>query len=215
MTKKTKCLKTTVAVLSVVLVMCLTVAGTLAWLFDETTPVVNTFSPSDIGLTLQETTGDTYKMVPGVDRDKNPTVTVSGDVDTYVFVKIVEAGSVTVVETVDGTEVETTYTFDDFLTYAIADGWTVLEGTFDTNDSTNGNETVVIHRTVAADATNKSFSVLAGDKVTTNTGVTKQMMNAYTDNSIKLTFTAYAIQKDGFENNVTGAWTAAQGLQNS
>lgn len=198
--KKNKTLKVLVAALSVVLVVCLSVAGTLAYLQVKTSEVVNTFAPSNIDLKLEETTGSTYKMVPGVAMDKNPTVTVSGDVDAYVFVKIDEAGSVTV----SGTE----YTLDDFLTYAIAAGWTILEEKPDSN----GNETIVIYRDVAANATEKTFSVLEGDKVTTNAGVTKQMMNAYTDGSIKLTFTAYAIQKAGFAD-VAAAWTAAQSQQ--
>lgn len=197
--KKNKTLKVLVAALSVVLVVCLSVAGTLAYLQVKTSEVVNTFAPSNIDLKLEETTGSTYKMVPGVAMDKNPTVTVSGDVDAYVFVKIDEAGSVTV----SGTE----YTLDDFLTYAIAAGWTILEEKPDSN----GNETIVIYRDVAANATEKTFSVLEGDKVTTNAGVTKQMMNAYTDGSIKLTFTAYAIQKAGFADNLAGAWAEAQG----
>ena len=203
--KRRSTLKKLIAVLSVILVMLVGVAGTLSYLQVQKGPVVNTFAPSNIDLTLEETTGSTYKMVPGVAMDKNPTVTVSGDVDAYVFVKIDEAGSVTV----SGTE----YTLDDFLTYAIAAGWTVHTGTVDTNDSASGNETVVIYREVKVADTTKTFSVLADNKVSTNAGVTKQMMNAYTDGSIKLTFTAYAIQKAGFEGKIAKAWAAAQGLQ--
>lgn len=203
--KRRSTLKKMIAVLSVILVMLVGVAGTLSYLQMQTDSVVNTFAPSNIDLKLVETTGSTYKMVPGVAMDKNPTVTVSGDVDAYVFVKIDEAGSVTV----SGTE----YTLDDFLTYAIAAGWTVHAGTVDTNDSTSGNETVVIYREVKVADTTKTFSVLADNKVSTNAGVTKQMMNAYTDGSIKLTFTAYAIQKAGFEGKIAEAWAAVQGLQ--
>lgn len=200
---KRSTLKKMIAALSVVLVMLIGVAGTLAYLQMQTESVVNTFAPSNIDLDLYETKdgsqvkANTYKMVPGVAMEKDPTVTVSGDVDAYVFVEIVETGSVTV----DGT----TYTFDDFLTYAIATGWTVH-----TEESNAGNETVVVYREVKVADTTKTFSVLAGDEVTTNTSVTKQMMNAYTDGSIKLTFTAYAIQKAGFEGKIAEAWTAAQ-----
>lgn len=197
--KKSKTFKALVAVLGVVMIVCATIAGTLAYLKVTTDPVVNTFAPSNIGLTLTETT-TTYKMVPGVEIAKDPKVTVSGDVDAYVFVKIVENGKVTV----NGTE----YCLDDFLSYAIADGWTVLSGTVDVNDATNGNEEIVIYREVGANDTVKSFSVLAGDKVTTNSGVTKEMMDAYKDGSIKLTFTAYAIQKDGFDTPAA-AWAEA------
>ena len=208
--KKTKTLKTLVVVLSVILLMCLTVAGTLAYLQVQTGSVQNTFAPSNIDLTLTETTGSTYKMVPGVAMDKNPTVTVSGDVDAYVFVKIVEAGSVTVDDT--------TYTFDDFLSYAIDSGWTLLTGveglgdklTTDGKIDTDANDTYVIYREVKVSDSTKTFSVLADNKVTTNASVTKQMMNAYTDESIKLTFTAYAIQMadGGAENN--GNFTPAE-----
>ena len=123
---KRKSLRVLAVMLSVVLTICLSVAGTLAYLQMKTESVENTFSPSNIGLTLTETT-ETYKMVPGVDIEKDPKVTVVGDVNAYVFVKIVEAGTVTVGET--------TYTFDDFLSYTIASGWTVLVGTDDTDDS--------------------------------------------------------------------------------
>lgn len=199
-TRKTKTLKTLVVVLSVILLMCLTVAGTLAYLQVQTGSVQNTFAPSDIGLTLTETTGSTYKMVPGVAMDKNPTVTVSGDVDAYVFVEIVENGAVTV----EGV----TYSFDDFLSYAIDAKWTVLQETTDDK----GNETIVVYRTVAANAAaaDKTASVISGNKVTTNTSVTKQMMNACANDTIKLTFAAYAIQMaDGGADN-DGNFTPAE-----
>ena len=190
------------AIIALSLVLSCMVGVTVAWLSVKTNTVTNTFSPSDITLELDETTTE-YQMVPGVDIAKDPTVTVGGDVDAYVFVKIVESGSVTVDQTV--------YTFDDFLSYVIADGWTVLEGTDDANDTTNGNETVVICRKVAITDTNKTFSILANNKVTTNTSVTKQMMNAYKDGSIKLTFTAYAIQQAGFDTPAA-AWAEASKL---
>ena len=202
--KKSKVILT---IISLVLVVAMSVAGTLAYLKVSSGPVTNTFSPSNIGLTLDETT-NTYKMIPGVEMKKDPKVTVSGDVDAHVFVEVVETGSVTVA----GTE----YTLDDFLTYAIADGWTVHSGVVDTNDSTNGNETVVLYREVKADAATKTFYVLkAGTKaenangaVTTNATVTKAMMDACTANTFKLTFTAYAVQADGL--SVADAWTEAK-----
>lgn len=202
MTKKTKCLKMTVAVLSLVLVMCLSVAGTLAYLQVKTEPVVNTFSPSNIGLTLVETT-NTYKMVPGVDIAKNPKVTVTADIDCYVFVKVTETDN-----------------FDTYMTYAIADGWNVLDAT---------NYPGIYYREVSAsvdediDSKNdvEAFYVLADNKVTVPNTVTKTEMNAlYNEDGTvkadvalpKLTFTAYAIQKDGFAD-AKAAWPYAQGQQ--
>lgn len=210
---KQKTLKILVTALSVVLVICLSVAGTLAYLQLKTNSVVNTFSPSNISLKLEESpkgdngsaTANIYQMVPGVEIHKDPKVTVDGDVDAYVFVEIVEAGEVTVGSA--------TCTFDDFLSYAIAGGWEVLEGQKDSNDTVNGNETFVIWRKVGVNDATKTFSVLENDKVTTNVGVTSEMMAAYKDGSIKLTFTAYAIQVAGFENNENGAWDQAKTQQ--
>ena len=210
MTKKTKCLKMMVAVLSVVLVMCLSVAGTLAYLQMMTKPVVNTFSPSNINLKLDETTGNTYKMVPGVVIPKDPMVTVTADIDCYVFVQVKESTN-----------------FDDYMTYAIANGWKLYNSDSTTID-TVANDTYILYREVtAAEAQNgKSFYVLAGDAqnlngiVTIKNEVTKTQMDALynTDGTVKtdsqptLAFTAYAIQKEGFAD-AAAAWTQAQTQQ--
>lgn len=214
--KRRSSLKKLITVLSMILVMLISVAGTLSYLQVATQPVQNTFAPSNIGLKLEETER-TYDMVPGVDMPKDPTVTVSGDVDAYVFVKVAE------------TNPTGTYTFDEFLSYAIAEGWTLLADVKGLDDSlttdgkidTVANGTYVIYRVVNVADEAKTFSVLDGNKVTTNTGVTKQMMDALCndDGTVKegvivptLTFTAYAIQKAGFEDDIAEAWDAAQGL---
>ena len=192
---KKKTLKALVAVLSVVLIVCLSVAGTLAYLKVTTAPVTNTFAPSNIDLTLTETP-NTYKMVPGVDIPKDPKVTVTADIDSYVFVKVEESAN-----------------FDTYMTYAIAGDWIALDET---------NHPGVYYREVSADVAKdgEAFYVLAGNKVTVPNTVTKTDMDKlYSNGTVitaaqpKLTFTAYAIQKAGFENNLAGAWAAAQGQQ--
>lgn len=217
--KRNKTLKALVAVLSMVLVMCLTVAGTLAWLVDETTPVVNTFSPSNIDLKLEEnateggtTKANTYKMIPGVEIAKDPKVTVTADIDSYVFVKV-----------------EETANFDTYMTYAIANGWKLLANNTVTDIAANTDldGTYVLFREVSATADEdqdskndvEAFYVLDGNQVMVPNTVTKgDMDKLYTNDGTvkadaelpKLTFTAYAIQKQGFEHNLTGAWTQAQ-----
>ena len=65
------------------------VAGTLAWLTDKTESVTNTFTTSNINITLTETTGSNYQMIPGFTITKDPKVTVSaGSEDCYLFVKL-------------------------------------------------------------------------------------------------------------------------------
>ena len=186
-----------ISVLAILMALCTIVGATIAYLFVDTDPVVNTFSPSNIGLTLIETTGNDYKMIPGETISKDPKVTVTNDVDCYVFVKVDKSNN-----------------FDTYMTYKIADGWTQGDGT---NIPSN-----VYYRTVgAADAT-KAFDVLSDNKVTVPNTVTKDDMNVLYDddgnvitaNKPTLTFTAYAIQTAGFDD-AADAWPYALAQSNT
>ena len=165
-------------VLAIVLVVALSVAGTYAYLTDKTAQVVNTFTVGNVNITLAETTGDSYKMVPSTPIHKDPKVTVKADSEAcWLFVKVVKSDN-----------------FDDFMTYDMATGWTKLE---------EG----VFYRQVAASGTNQDFAVLANDTVSVKSDVTKAMMDGLTDATRPtLTFTAYACQTAGFEDNAAGAW---------
>ena len=66
-----------VALLALVLVIGCVAGGTVAWLVAKTDPVVNTFTYGDINITLAETTGPDYKIIPGKDIEKDPKVTVT------------------------------------------------------------------------------------------------------------------------------------------
>lgn len=175
------------AVLVVAIVASCAVGATLAWLQDKTTTVTNTFSPSTINIELEETTGDTYKMIPDTEIAKNPKAWVeTGSEECYLFVKITESDN-----------------FDTFMEYGIADGWTTHSAS---------EKEVVIYRIFDAEHSENvmgtEYSILAGDKVTVKEDVTKSMMDGLTSNPT-LSFTAYAIQTAGM-NSVGEAWTAAQ-----
>lgn len=165
---------------AMILAVCLGVGGTLAYLFVTTQTVTNTFTPSDIALTLEETTND-YKMIPGEIIKKDPKVTVTADIDSYVFVKIVKSAN-----------------YDTYLDeYLVDSGWTQLSGVAG-----------VYYREVAKDVAKNgvSFYVLKDNEVAVNDSVTKEQMAAIkTSNQPTLTFTAYAIQKDGFDTPAA-AW---------
>lgn len=210
--------------LAVLMIVTATVAGTVAWLTTSTQEVENTFTTSDINITLSETDADgdgdkndnDYQMVPGATIEKDPKVTVAeGSEACWLFVKVTEENNV-----------------DTYLAYAIAEGWTPVEG-----------ETGVYYRQVAADAAEREFAVLgegeytdpmgttdnASDDVTITWGdnqlavkpsVTKAMMNDFdTDNSgtlsedemaslPALTFKAYAVQQSSFDT-AAKAWAEA------
>lgn len=163
--------KSIALLVTVFLITGVIIAGTIAWLSDKTAPVVNTFTAGDINIELEETTGESYKMVPGHTITKDPVVTVNGGSEkSYLFVKLDESDN-----------------FDDFLTYAVADGWTALTGT---DIPAN-----VYYQVVDAATADQVFRVLNDDEVVVNDTVTKAMLDALTqETQPKLTVTAYASQ---------------------
>lgn len=167
--------KTLALVLALTLLVAGVVGGTLAWLTDQTAEVKNTFTVGDINIGLTETTTD-YKMVPGNTIAKDPTVTVKANSEAcWLFVNVTESANL-----------------DDFITYAIATGWTELEAG-------------VYYREVPASAADQTFSVLAGDAVTVKSDVTRAMLETAKTDAPTLTFKAYAIQKDHFAT-ADAAW---------
>lgn len=185
--------KLVVAMLAVTLLIGCAIGGTVAWLTATTTPVVNTFTYGDINITLDETTGNSYKIIPGVDIEKDPKVTVKANSeDCWLFVKVEEANWPTFMEA-NGTTKK--------VSYAIATGWTALPGQ-------NG----VYYREVNAPTADTSIYILAGDAtysqgvVKVSENLTKTEVNSITAGTQpRLTFTAYAVQKDGIAD-AAAAW---------
>lgn len=170
--------------LALVLAIGVAAGGTIAWLVAKTDSVVNTFTYGDINIDLAETTGSSYKIIPGVDIKKDPKVTVKADSEAcWLFVKVAEENWPAFTEA-DGTPK---------VTYAIADGWTALTGV-------NG----VYYREVGAVTADTSFGVLKDDKITVSDELTKTDVKAIETNPT-LTFTAYAVQKDGIAD-AAAAW---------
>lgn len=194
--------------LAVLLVVGVAIGGTMAWLTSTPDPVENIFTTGDVDITLTETKGGEnkeFQMIPGWTIEKDPTVTVdTSSEDCMVFVKLVKSGG-------DITIGETTYNFDSFLSYEIADDWTQLP-----TDKDGKTLEGVYYRTVSKDDEIKQFSVIANDTVNVSADVTKAMMNALeadTSKRPKLTVTAYAIQlKQSNEQEFApaDAWAAVQ-----
>lgn len=164
--------------LALALVIGCVVGGTLAWLMTSTDPVTNTFSTSNIQIALEETTGNSYKLIPGKTYAKDPVITVKGttDVDCWLFFKMESNNP------------------GNFLTYELnLDGWTEL---------TTG--TGIYYRAVTASNADQSWYLLKGTTgfsdgyVTVSDDLTLNNMSTADDAELK--FTAYAIQKEGFAN---------------
>lgn len=186
--------KVLVLVASIALALACTVGATLAWLTASTDTVTNTFTTSDIGVTLKETKTD-FKMIPGYTIAKDPKVTVTtGSEECWLFVKVEKSAN-----------------FDTYLTYKIADGWEEGTGT-GTGEGKNGVPVGVYYRKVTTSSIGTEFSVLKNDQVSVKDTVTKTDMTAAGTNKPTLKFTAYASQlykSAGTEFTPAEAWSNA------
>ena len=157
--------------LAVLMIVTATVAGTVAWLTAQDAPVTNTFTTSNIGVDLEESTTD-YKMIPGHTIKKDPKAwVVDGSEEALLFVKVEKSAN-----------------FDTFMTYEIADGWTELTSAADANYKVYYREV-----TTSQMGDDNAFPILKDNSVNVLGTVTKDKMPA-AGSEPTLTFTAYAHQ---------------------
>lgn len=188
-------------ILAAALLVSAIAGGVIAWLVDQTEPLVNTFTYGDINIDLEETPTpdddddpDTneYEMIPGEDIPKDPKVTVKVDSEAnWLFVKLVKSDN-----------------FDDFMEYEIADGWTQLK-------DQQGNEIDGVYYRQVDEVINEDvvYEVIKDNKVHVKGSVTKEMLNALDPEGAAatyptLTVTAYAVQRSGFEPEISDGATA-------
>lgn len=172
---------TAMLALTLVLAAYWAVGGTAAWLAAKSEPIASTFTFGDINITLKDEDPQEgqIKIIPGVDIKKALKVTVQADsVDCWLFVRVKETGTF-----VPGK-----------VTYAIADGW--IKG--------NGIPEGFYYCEVRDVTADREFPVLKGDKITVSNELTKQDIQNIANNPT-LTFTAYAVQKEGI-NTAAEAW---------
>ncbi|MBR4078123.1 MAG: hypothetical protein IKK17_05920 [Oscillospiraceae bacterium] len=183
--------------LAVLMIVTATVAGTVAWLQVETADVVNTFTDSDINITLEETTNN-YQMVPGSDIAKNPKVTVeAGSEDCWLFVEITKSAN-----------------YDQYLEeYVIAEGWTKLKDGVYYREAKAGDEFAVLNGnkvTVKTSVTKAMMDAIDGvvaDDAEAGAAAAEVALRP------TLTFKAYAVQKANVAD-VDDAWAIAKGIEN-
>lgn len=174
-------------VLALALIVGVAGGATFAWLTATSDTVTNTFTYGDINITLGETTGSDYKIIPGVDIEKDPLVTVeAGSEACWLFVKVEEEGTFVA----------------NKVTYSIADGWTKGDGT-----KIPAN---VYYRAVDAVKNDTDFAVLKDNKIYVSDTLTKIDIKDISTTTPKLSITAYAIQKDGMDT-AAEAWAAITG----
>lgn len=167
--------KALAVIMAAVLILGGAIGGTMAWLIDGTEAVANTFTYGDINIELAEKTGNNYKIVPGVDLEKDPKVTVKANSeDCWLFVKVEEENWPIFTE--QDTDIKK-------VNYSIAEGWTRLD-----------DETGVYYRQVTSSDEDVSFWVLKDNQITVSDSLKKSEVNKVIAETPKLTFTAYAVQ---------------------
>ena len=179
--------------LCAVLLVAASVLGPMAYLTSQA-EVTNTFTVGSVSITLdeapvdangKETTGarvttNSYKLMPGHEYDKDPTIHVAqNSEDCWLFVQITD-------------EIAAIQDADTIATQMAAKGWTLVDA--DAN--------VYAHNAIAKAGNNvvvfESFKI-KGD-------VKNDALAAYANKTIKVI--AYAVQADGFDS-AAAAWTAA------
>lgn len=203
--KNRKLRKILLTICSAMLLVCLSVGATVAYL-TSTDEVKNTFTVGNVAITLDETDVDdstpnadrdkanSYKLLPGHEYTKDPIVHVaSTSEDCYLFVKVVN--EITAIEDSANT----------VASQMAAKGWKAVVG----------QTGLYVYVGTAADAANP-LAVTAGSNVTVfekikiASTVDNTTLAGYANKTI--TVTAYAVQQDGFEGKTAAQiWTATFG----
>ena len=184
--------------LAAVLLMAMTVAGTVAYLQASTQQVVNEFTPSNINVKLEETpnTDDgkwTAQLIPGVEYTKDPKVTVAANannVASYLFVKVT------------GADKAATY-LDDITYVHEVEGnkWKVL-------DAAKYPGVYYLELTAAEAQAGLTVDLINGNKVKVQSGLNADVLATA---NFALSFQAWIIQQAGFENDIAKAYITAGG----
>lgn len=198
MKKRTKAL---LLVLCAIMLVTASIMGTVAYLTSTTETVSNTFSVGQVNITLSETVvdvygtaqtgttdkGQAYKMLPGHEYVKDPTITVTkGSEPCWLFVKVENGISAYEAES-------TTNTISAQLK---TNGWELVTG------QTNVYYHAIVDAREAAQTVKVFEKFVIADNAEEVTG-----WSSVTSENTKVSVTAYAIQSDGFADAAT-AWAA-------
>ncbi len=158
--------------------------ATYAYLQDNSEAVVNTMKTNKVLVDLYETKdgeqvmSNEYSIIPGATAAKDPTVTVNATIPAYVYVEVTDKT-------------------DGLVSYTPAPGWDILEE--------NGSKKI-LYRTVVPSETEQTFTftvlkdnIISYDKSLENSDMIDPATGEL-KKDITLTFKAFAIQQEGFED---------------
>lgn len=195
--------KTLTVLLALVLVIAMSVAGTMAYLTSTTDTVTNSFTVGKVAITLDEAQVDvygtavtpatrvkanTYKLIPGHSYTKDPTIHVAADSeDCYLFVKVEDGLTAIEADKTIAAQLGT-------------NNWKAVEGVANVYVYAKNTDAKTI---VPASKTVTDVPVFGSFTLTSTASVAD-----YANAQIKVT--AYAIQADGFaEKTPAQIWATA------
>ena len=167
-------------------------AGTFAYLQANTGTITNKFGKNsdaalDITLTETDVTLDAegngekiYEIKQNQTDDKDPTVTVTNNIDVFTFVEISD---------------KTTLDNNKIVNYLIADGWTKMTDELAGYELVNDEVTDIYYRIVASDAAVKEFPVIKDNEISYAANVTDKKID---NDDVTIAFQAFCIDKSPF-----------------
>lgn len=212
-----------VTLVAAVLLMTMTVAGTIAWLASKTEVVTNTFSVGDVTIVLYETDVDedsdtsdkwavdnaydrnnAYKLLPAAEFKKDPTVFVEkNSEEAYIrmIVKVVNYDNM--VKAFEGCE-ESYVANDVFLLEKLVDWNTKWE--FETYNANNNTYEFRYFEPVSTVGSSEEWTKL--DPLFKKITMPGDLTNGAIDllNGVQIVVEAHAIQTQGFNGDVDLAW---------
>lgn len=215
--------KTIALLLVLMMIFGVTCGGTIAYL-TSTASVTNTFTVGKVEITLDEAltneygvadasvripneeeayegkTGNAYKLIPGHTYTKDPTIHVQpGSEKCYVFVKV--DNEIAAIEATGNTTIAAQIE---------AKGWTQLK------DATGKDVAGVYYKTQEAVTGTTAVDLVVFEKFTladkADVVYEKDVQGDVDYSNAKIIVTGYAVQFDGFEENIAGAWDAVKDL---
>ena len=168
--------KLIISIVLLILTVAIATGTTVAYLTASTGSVENVFTIGDVEITLAETTGVDYSMIPGKTIKKDPVVTVIGESeDAWIYIEAIKSRE-----------------FDDYLSFEIADGWHELDG-----------HPGVYYRSYVKAIGDTYFDVIKDNAVIVSDSLTEEKMSDFATVP-KLSFKAYAIQDHDIDSALRG-----------
>ena len=212
-----------------VLLVCVTIGATVAYL-TSTATVTNTFTVGNVAITLDEVKVDpngqavesaertsaeqTYHVFPNGTYDKDPTVHVAaGSEEAFIRMKVTVSDMASLKAAFPAQKYQDFYSGDLFLLEKLVTGWlpeTWVSTSYTESQNASTNKTEGTYEFRYCTTVKGGTTVTDLDPLFTQVNIPETVDNVELAmlNNIKIIVTAEAIQADGFNGDADAAWEA-------